>query len=62
VAAGSARFDELVLRALDAIPSPFADALDDVAIVVEDEPTRLQLRENGLGPTRACMACMRASR
>ena len=49
-AAGSTRFDELVLRALDAIPSPFADALDDVAIVVEDEPTRLQRRENGLGP------------
>jgi predicted Zn-dependent protease with MMP-like domain len=44
------RFDELVLRALDAIPAPFADALDDVAIIVEDEPSRQQLRENGLGP------------
>jgi predicted Zn-dependent protease with MMP-like domain len=43
-------FDELVLRALDAIPAPFADALDDVAIIVEDEPSRQQLRENGLGP------------
>jgi predicted Zn-dependent protease with MMP-like domain len=50
-ASGAAsRFDELVLRALDAIPAPFADALDDVAIVVEDEPSRQQLRENGMSP------------
>ncbi len=29
---------------------PFAAALHEVAIVVEDQPTRAQLRENGLGP------------
>ena len=29
---------------------PFAAALREVAVVVEDEPSRAQLRENGLGP------------
>ncbi len=36
--------------ALDTIPEPFVHALDEVAIVIEDEPTRTQLRESGLGP------------
>jgi predicted Zn-dependent protease with MMP-like domain len=43
-------FEELVQRALDAIPNPFALALDDVAVVIDDEPSREQLREAGLGP------------
>jgi predicted Zn-dependent protease with MMP-like domain len=36
-------FEELVERALATIPMPFAEALDEVAIVVEDEPTAEQL-------------------
>jgi predicted Zn-dependent protease with MMP-like domain len=36
--------------ALDAIPEPFAAALDEVAVVVADEPTAEQRRENGIGP------------
>src|SRR5512144_1832339 len=44
------RFERLVGRALDGIPMPFAAALHEVAVVVEDEPSRAQLRENGLGP------------
>jgi predicted Zn-dependent protease with MMP-like domain len=44
------RFEELIASALDTIPEPFARALDEVAIVVADEPTRTQLREAGLGP------------
>jgi predicted Zn-dependent protease with MMP-like domain len=43
-------FEELVGTALDAIPEPFAAALDEVAIVVADEPTDEQRRENGIGP------------
>jgi predicted Zn-dependent protease with MMP-like domain len=43
-------FEELVGSALDAIPEPFARALDEVAIVVEAAPTPTQLREAGLGP------------
>ena len=43
-------FEELVAVALDAIPEPFATALDDVAIVIADEPTVDQLRENEVGP------------
>jgi predicted Zn-dependent protease with MMP-like domain len=33
-------------RALAASPEPFASALDEVAVVVADEPTIEQLREN----------------
>ncbi len=44
------RFEVLVDRALAGIPEPFASALDEVAIVIEDEPTLEQLDENGLDP------------
>ncbi|MGD0122678.1 MAG: metallopeptidase family protein [Candidatus Limnocylindrales bacterium] len=46
----AADFDELVQRALDGIPEPFARALDEVAIVIEDEPSPQQRRETGLRP------------
>ena len=39
-------FEELVERALAAIPMPFAEALDEVAVVIEDEPTPEQLGES----------------
>ena len=42
------RFEDLVEEALAAIPMPFAAALDEVAIVIEDEPTPDQLRDNEL--------------
>jgi predicted Zn-dependent protease with MMP-like domain len=32
-------FDALVLAALDSLPAAFRDRLDNVAVVVEDEPT-----------------------
>jgi predicted Zn-dependent protease with MMP-like domain len=48
---GSAtRFKELVGRALDTIPEPFARALDEVAIVIDDEPSTAQRREASLRP------------
>src|SRR3954462_4397688 len=40
---------ELVGSALDAIPEPYAAALGEVAIVIADEPTEDQRRENGVG-------------
>ena len=49
-AAGPTPFEDLVARALDTIPEPFARALDDVAIVIEPEPSRDQRREAGLAP------------
>jgi predicted Zn-dependent protease with MMP-like domain len=49
-AARVSAFEALVDRALAAIPAPYSDALQEVAILVEDEPSREQLRENGLGP------------
>ena len=51
ITAGSAtRFEELVGRALDTIPEPFARALDEVAIVIDDEPSRQQRIDAGLRP------------
>jgi predicted Zn-dependent protease with MMP-like domain len=44
------RFEDLVAEALAAIPLPFAAALDEVAIVIEDEPSAEQLRDNELAP------------
>ncbi len=43
-------FDRLVDRAIASIPAQFRRALDGVAVVIADEPTREQLRENGLAP------------
>jgi len=43
-------FEDLVERAVAAIPQPFARLLDNIAIVIDDEPTREQLHENGLRP------------
>ena len=43
-------FEALVAVALDAIPEPFASALDEVAVVIADDPTPDQRRENDIGP------------
>ena len=42
------RFDRLVDRAVAGIPQPFRAALDEIALVIADEPTPEQLREQGL--------------
>jgi len=42
-------FERLVDRAIAGIPAPFRAALDSVAVVIADEPTREQLREEGFG-------------
>lgn len=42
-------FERLVERSLAAIPSPFREALAEVAIVIDDEPTPRQRIENELG-------------
>jgi predicted Zn-dependent protease with MMP-like domain len=47
---GRPSFEDLVEQALADIPEPFARHLESVAIVIDDEPTRAQLRENGLRP------------
>ena len=44
------RFERLVDRALAGIPEPFRGSLAEVAIVVEDEPSRSQLIENDVPP------------
>lgn len=43
-------FARLVDEAVASIPDRFRAALDGVAIVIADEPTPDQRRENGLGP------------
>jgi predicted Zn-dependent protease with MMP-like domain len=41
-------FEDLVADALDALPDNIARLLENVAVVVEDEPSPTQLRETGL--------------
>src|SRR3954454_19912328 len=43
-----APFERLVARALAGIPAPFRDALAEVAILIEDEPSADQRRDNEL--------------
>ncbi len=44
------QFESAVADALDALPEEFAAALDNVAVVVEDEPSDDDLLEAGLDP------------
>jgi predicted Zn-dependent protease with MMP-like domain len=37
-----------VQQSLDEIPSPFREALDEVAVVIDDEPSQQQRHENDL--------------
>ena len=46
-------FEQLVERALGGIPSPFRELLVEVAIVIDDEPTRDQLAESYLAKDEA---------
>lgn len=43
-------FENLVADALASIPRRFRDAMKNIAIVVEDEPSRELLREMGIRP------------
>ena len=42
--------EDLVARALDDLPEDFAELLENVAVVVEDEPSREELESVGLDP------------
>jgi predicted Zn-dependent protease with MMP-like domain len=44
------KFEEIVARALDGLPEDIAAYLDNVAVVVEDEPSPSDLAELGLNP------------
>ena len=43
------RFEQLVSEGVDTIPEKFLKRLDNVAIVVADNPTKSQLQENHVG-------------
>jgi predicted Zn-dependent protease with MMP-like domain len=45
-------FTQLVTEVLDTLPDEFATRLQNVEVVVVDEPTRAQLRSVGLDPKR----------
>jgi predicted Zn-dependent protease with MMP-like domain len=49
-AARARAFELLVDRAIEAIPDPYRQALREVAVVIEDEPSAEQLEENDLEP------------
>lgn len=44
------RFERLVARALDSLPPEFAELLQNVAVVIEEEPTAEELESVGLDP------------
>jgi len=43
------KFEELVKEGIDAIPERFLEKLDNVGIVVEDEPSKEQIKKLKLG-------------
>lgn len=43
------RFEQLVSEGIDTIPEKFLKRLDNVAIVIADNPTKSQLQENHVG-------------
>jgi predicted Zn-dependent protease with MMP-like domain len=45
-----AEFEQLVADALDAIPRRFRRAMDNIVVLVEDEPSRELLDEMGIAP------------
>jgi predicted Zn-dependent protease with MMP-like domain len=45
-------FEDLVREALDDLPEQFAERLDNVEIVIEDEPEPELLRSMGMDPRR----------
>ncbi len=47
-----AEFEEIVREALDALPEEFARRMENLAVVVEDEPEPEVLRSLGLDPRR----------
>src|SRR5947207_12938034 len=47
-----AEFERLVVEALDGIPDEFARYLENVTMVIEDEPSAELLRSLGLDPRR----------
>jgi len=44
------KFEELVGKAVADLPGEFFSRLENIDIVVEDQPTRRQLRETGMKP------------
>jgi predicted Zn-dependent protease with MMP-like domain len=44
-----ARFEQLVTKAVDSLPEEFLDRLDNVEILVQEQPSADQLRQSGTG-------------
>jgi predicted Zn-dependent protease with MMP-like domain len=45
------QFEQLVDRALESLPETFQQLMDNVAIFIEERPSRSLLRELGMSPT-----------
>lgn len=43
-------FERLVRRAIEGLPDDVLETLENIAIVVDDEPSQRQLQGSGLGP------------
>ncbi|MEM1203104.1 MAG: metallopeptidase family protein [Acidobacteriota bacterium] len=52
-------FDALVQRAMDQLPEEFAELLENIVVVVEEEPEPEILREMGFGPDEELLGLYR---
>ena len=52
-------FEALVERALDQLPEEFAELLDNVVVVIEDEPDPEELAEMGFDPNEELLGLYR---
>jgi len=50
-----ARFEELVDKALKSLPEEFLNRLDNIDVLVEDQPTVIQLRKSKLKPNQTLL-------
>ena len=57
-----AEFDQLVQAAYGRIPARFRKRMQNVAMMVEAEPSAAQLAEAGVGPGGLCWAFTRGGR
>ena len=56
------KFEDLVDQAVKSLPAEFLDHLDNVEVMVADQPTANQLRKSGLKPIRYYWVSMKEYR
>ena len=58
----TSKFEQLVAAAIESLPEEFRERLENIDIVVADEPTRTQLRKSESKGAIPCSGFMKACR